>query len=122
MSPPYTVLRPANRYASRLPNVRNGLVYKLATPRLAPARFGEYVLDLDPLGTVDAPAGLEDWRRDLLTDPQTSGGLLIAVAPDKAQAALDLVRLHGFDEAAVVGRFAPGPGRVRLVASAALQS
>jgi rhodanese-related sulfurtransferase len=33
---------------------------------------------------VDLPAGLEDWRRDLLTDPQTSGGLLIAVAADQA--------------------------------------
>lgn len=32
----FTILTPANRYASRLPNVRDGLVFKLATPRLAP--------------------------------------------------------------------------------------
>ena len=35
----YSVLTPANRYASRLPNLRDALVYKLVTPRLAPARF-----------------------------------------------------------------------------------
>ena len=31
------------------------------------------------------PADLPDWRRDLLTDPQTSGGLLIAVDPAEAE-------------------------------------
>ena len=61
---------------------------------------------------VDAPADLEDWRRDLLTDPQTSGGLLIAVAPDRAEAVLAQVRAAGFDAAAVVGRFASGPERI----------
>ena len=32
----YTLLTPANRYASRLPNLRGALVFKLVTPRLAP--------------------------------------------------------------------------------------
>jgi hypothetical protein len=31
------------------------------------------------------PAGLPDWRRHLLTDPQTSGGLLVACEPDRAE-------------------------------------
>jgi len=64
---------------------------------------------------VRLPEGLPDWRRDILCDPQTSGGLLIAVAPDKADAVLDLVRAGGFDRAAVVGRLADGPPQVRVL-------
>jgi selenide,water dikinase len=65
-------------------------------------------------GDVDGAEGLPDWRRDLMTDPQTSGGLLIAVAADRAEAVLDLVRREGFGRAAVVGRMAQGAPRVRL--------
>lgn len=68
---------------------------------------------------VELPEGLEDWRRDLLTDPQTSGGLLIAVAPDRADALLALVRSRGFEQAAVVGRMTAGPSRVSVVREAA---
>ncbi|MGV9006412.1 MAG: selenide, water dikinase SelD [Brevundimonas sp.] len=64
---------------------------------------------------VVLPDGFEDWRRDLLTDPQTSGGLLIAVAADQAGAVLDMVRGDGFDRAAVVGRVVEGPAVVRVV-------
>ena len=63
---------------------------------------------------VEGAEALPDWRRDLLTDPQTSGGLLIAVAPEHAQAVLDLVRGEGFGHAAVVGRMADGPPQVGL--------
>jgi selenide,water dikinase len=64
---------------------------------------------------VDLTADLPDWRRDLLTDPQTSGGLLIAVAADQAEALLDLARAEGFERAAVVGRVVDGPARVRVI-------
>ena len=59
----YTILTPANRYASRLPNLRDALVFKLATPRLSPARFGQYLLAFDPGGATTAPfaADLEDF-------------------------------------------------------------
>jgi len=59
----FTVLTPANRYASRLPNVRDGLVFKLVTPRLAPARLGVSLLAFAPGGGTTAPfaAGLEDF-------------------------------------------------------------
>ena len=63
---------------------------------------------------VDLPAGLDDWRRDLLTDPQTSGGLLIAVSADQAEAVLALAQGEGFARAAVVGRVLDGPPRVRI--------
>ena len=59
--------------------------------------------------------GLEDWRRDLLCDPQTSGGLLIAVDPSEADAVLALVKARGFDGARVVGRLVEGAPEIRVV-------
>ena len=64
---------------------------------------------------VDLPEGLEDWRRDLLTDPQTSGGLLIAVTETEVEALQALARTEGF-AADPVGRVVEGPPRVRVVA------
>jgi selenide,water dikinase len=63
---------------------------------------------------VRLPDGLPDWRRDLLTDPQTSGGLLIAVEAGEADAVLALVRARGFGRAAVVGRLIAGPPEIRV--------
>lgn len=63
---------------------------------------------------VDLPEGLEPWRRDLLTDPQTSGGLLIAVSGAEARALQAFARTEGFDTH-VVGRVVEGPPRVRVV-------
>lgn len=60
---------------------------------------------------VDLAAGVPQWRRDILTDPQTSGGLLAAVAPEAAGTVLGRIRAAGFDRAAVVGRATQGaPG------------
>ena len=63
---------------------------------------------------VSGTSGLADWRRDLLCDPQTSGGLLIAVAPDRAEAVLDLAHRRGFAAARAVGGMEAGDGRVRI--------
>ncbi|MFN5081207.1 MAG: AIR synthase-related protein, partial [Brevundimonas sp.] len=62
---------------------------------------------------VARPGGFEPWRRDVLTDPQTSGGLLISVAEDAAGAVLQQARDAGF-AAALVGRVEAGPARVRV--------
>ena len=59
--------------------------------------------------------GLPDWRRDLLTDPQTSGGLLIAVAPAQADALLALAIDRGFAASRIVGRVTDGPAGVTVV-------
>lgn len=64
---------------------------------------------------VEGAEALPEWRRDLLTDPQTSGGLLVAVDPAQAGAVLDLARADGFAQAAIVGRMADGPAGVRIV-------
>ncbi len=49
------------------------------------------------------------WAADLLCDPQTSGGLLAAVAPEAAGAVLDWAAACGFPQAAVIGRFTDAP-------------
>jgi selenide,water dikinase len=59
--------------------------------------------------------GLADWRRDILTDPQTSGGLLIACDPSDVAAVLGLVRDRGFLHAAVVGRLTAGEPEISLI-------
>ncbi|MRX49845.1 selenide, water dikinase SelD [Paracoccus sp. S-4012] len=57
---------------------------------------------------VTLPEGLPDWRRALLTDPQTSGGLLISCAPEAAGRLLDAIRAEGLSDAAVIGRVEAG--------------
>ncbi|HJV28874.1 MAG TPA: selenide, water dikinase SelD [Aromatoleum sp.] len=54
--------------------------------------------------TADAP----EWQRKLITDPQTSGGLLIACAEDCVEAVLAAVREEQGNEAAVIGRMVAG--------------
>ncbi len=55
--------------------------------------------------------GLGTWQRDLLCDPQTSGGLLIAVAPGGENAVLRELHGSGFAQAAVIGEMtAQAPG------------
>ncbi|KVO84301.1 selenide, water dikinase [Burkholderia ubonensis] len=48
----------------------------------------------------------------LLTDPQTSGGLLVACSPDAVDDVLACFRADGFDRAAVIGEMTDGPARV----------
>lgn len=59
---------------------------------------------------VTLPQGCADWQRALLTDPQTSGGLLVAVAPEAAEAWVRRLREAGYPLASVVGRVEEGQG------------
>ncbi len=54
-------------------------------------------------------------QRALLTDPQTSGGLLVACDPAAADQVLEVFRKEGFAAAAVVGRLEAGPAQVRVL-------
>lgn len=63
---------------------------------------------------VDLGPGISEMQRALLTDPQTSGGLLVACASDATDAVLEIFRSEGFDSAAVVGRLESGPPRVAV--------
>jgi selenide, water dikinase len=53
---------------------------------------------------VALPAGFAAADQALLTDPQTSGGLLVSCRPDSVDAVLAVFARHGFGRAAVVGR------------------
>jgi len=56
--------------------------------------------------------GCADWQRALLTDPQTSGGLLVACAPDAVDAVLAIFAAHRFAQAGVIGQLEAGPAGV----------
>ncbi len=58
--------------------------------------------------------GFDENAKALLTDPQTSGGLLVACAPTAANDVLRLFRDEGFGGAAVIGEIVGGPPRVVL--------
>jgi len=59
---------------------------------------------------VRLPAGFAEPDRNLLTDPQTSGGLLVACSPESEAQVLETFRRHGFGEARTIGTFASGSG------------
>jgi selenide,water dikinase len=69
------------------------------------AGYGELV-------TLDA--ALADAEKALLTDPQTSGGLLVACAPESCDEVLEVFRRDGFTSAAVIGQVEPGSPHVSV--------
>jgi selenide,water dikinase len=63
---------------------------------------------------VELGANVSDTQRVLLTDPQTSGGLLVACDPDSADEVLALFAREGFGHAAVIGRMVDGAARAKV--------
>ena len=66
---------------------------------------------------VSLDAALGDAERALLTDPQTSGGLLVACAPEAVDDVLTIFRNEGFEHAAVIGEIVAGAPRVEVRAA-----
>lgn len=60
--------------------------------------------------TLALAPDLSDVDRALLSDPQTSGGLLVACAPGQAGQVLEIFTQDGFGRAAVIGQLVPGAG------------
>ena len=87
-----------------LPLVQQGIVAGAIARNLA--SYG-HELDFAP--------ELADWQRQLLADPQTSGGLLAAVAPEAADEVLARFRDAGFAQAAVIGKVEQGAARVLVI-------
>ena len=58
------------------------------------------------------PPDMPDWQKKLLTDPQTSGGLLVAC--DKASIArvLETFKRQGFKYACEIGSLSSGPATI----------
>jgi selenide,water dikinase len=61
------------------------------------------------------PADAQEWQRALLSDPQTSGGLLVSCSPEALPAVRDAFHAAGFDRAAAIGSLhAPTPAAALL--------
>ncbi len=65
---------------------------------------------------VETDGTLKDYARGLLYDPQTSGGLLMAVASERADSLLAELRASG-EEAYMLGRVVTGTGKILVRAS-----
>jgi selenide,water dikinase len=64
--------------------------------------------------SVECGDGVQPGMVDVCLDPQTSGGLLMAVAPEAAEELVERLRAAGAADAAVIGR-AQGPGSGRIL-------
>ena len=64
--------------------------------------------------SVALPADFAGWKAKLLTDPQTSGGLLVACAPEAVADVIRVFSEHGFARATVIGRMVAGEPGVRV--------
>lgn len=64
---------------------------------------------------IALPAGFAPVDQALLTDPQTSGGLLVSCRPETVHAVIDIFHRSGFDTAAEIGEIAAPDVRGSLV-------
>ena len=64
---------------------------------------------------VEFSAEVGEPLRWLTCDPQTSGGLLVACAPERVDDVLALFHQDGFADARVIGELDEGPARVEVV-------
>ena len=69
------------------------------------ASFGDHITTFD---------GIADWHRNLLMDPQTSGGLLVTCEAGAADAVLDLFQSQGYGYATVIGELTEGDPHVTV--------
>ena len=58
--------------------------------------------------SVELPADFPDWQRNLLTDPQTSGGLLVSCAAERSEAILRSIQAAGYPATRRIGRVRAG--------------
>jgi selenide,water dikinase len=63
---------------------------------------------------ISLPAEMPDWKKRLLCDPQTSGGLLVACAPEAVDEVLAIFRQQGFDYATAIGTVMEGEGKISV--------
>jgi selenide,water dikinase len=60
---------------------------------------------------VALPEAMPEWQRHLLTDPQTSGGLLVACSAARAASVHRMIVAAGYEHAAIIGEMRGGaPG------------
>ena len=94
-------------------------VWQFSCDYCRPARTFSIMEDLEGMveqGSLDDEEF--DNRMGVYCDPQTSGGLLVAIAPEKAQTFVDEFRARAGRDPALIGRVVEGrPGTVRFTDS-----
>jgi selenide,water dikinase len=63
---------------------------------------------------ITLDSNISDIQKALLCDPQTSGGLLVACAPDAVDEVMACFHAHGFAEATVIGNIQEGTTGVHV--------
>ncbi len=103
----------AHLYLSQVPLLPG--TWRLAEQGIAP---GGTERNLASLGSnVQWDSAVPDVAKVVLSDAQTSGGLLISVAPDKEQRLIDELTRRGVPVTAVIGRVAKeSPGVIQVLA------
>ncbi len=81
-----------------------------ATSPALPGATGQAMARV-PICRPDRPTG----SRHLLTDPQTSGGLLVACAASRAEVMLRSIQMAGYPFARRIGEVRAGPPRVTVL-------
>ena len=64
---------------------------------------------------IDFSENIQNWQKRLLADAQTSGGLLVSVAPSEANEVLALFRQAEFSQATVIGTMKSGTARISVL-------
>jgi selenide,water dikinase len=64
---------------------------------------------------VALPSELPEWKRHLLSDPQTSGGLLVSCDTSRANDVLAKIKAAGLPSAAIIGRTESGKPAIKVV-------
>lgn len=71
-------------------------------------QYREKLVEIDP--------SCPDWMVDIFFDPQTAGGLLIALPESQAEVLVERMRSNGIAEAAIVGEIISKPkGKIRVL-------
>jgi selenide,water dikinase len=63
---------------------------------------------------VELPADFPEWRRHIVTDPQTSGGLIVSCSAARARTILQSIVEAGYPAARIIGRTEDGPPAIRV--------
>ena len=64
---------------------------------------------------ITLPADCPDWQRHLLSDPQTSGGLLVSCAPERADEIVRTIKAAGYPATSVIGIAEAGAPGIKVL-------
>ena len=64
---------------------------------------------------ITIPDTMEQWQKNMLTDPQTSGGLMVSCPPERADEIITLFHAQGYSFAKQIGSMEAGAAHVTVV-------